>query len=244
MFERLQRLGSSWFAQRQQGDVLSRLFSDVGQMEAGVSQALREGLFQLLSLVVSSVVLLTLDPLLGVIVIGAAPVVAVVYKMMGKGAQKRSIALQEELGSVFAVAGENYAGQPVVKAFALESRENARMRQASDRLFIRQLRLQLFGGLFGLAVNGIVTVLRLVVLGLGSWMILEGDLTIGTLVAFMSIMGQVISPVTTLTGLGQEIQAATGSLIRINEVLNAESDIAEDPQAPPLAPLSREIRLN
>jgi len=243
MFVRLQELSSGWFAHRQQGDILSRLFSDVMVLENGLSQTLREGAFQVLSLIVSAIVLMILNPLLGGIVLLGAPLVGLVYKAMAKGAQKRSIAVQEQTGHVFTVAGENYSAQSVVKAFGLERREAARFGQASDRLFRNEIRLQLFGGLFGLSVNGIVTALRLTVLGLGSWLIIDGHLTIGGLVAFISLMGEVISPVTVLTGIGQQVQASTGALVRINEILEALPDVADASDATQLPPLTREIRL-
>src|SRR5438270_13256219 len=61
MFTRAQSLSVRWFNQHQQGDVISRLFSDVDLLEQGVTQTLREGLFQVLSLVVSALVLLRLN---------------------------------------------------------------------------------------------------------------------------------------------------------------------------------------
>ena len=243
MFDKLQRLGAGWFGAHQQGDVLSRLFSDVSALETGLSGTLRNGLFQLLSLVVSSVVLLVLNPLLGVIVLFGAPLVGLVYRTMSAGAQQRSIAVQEQLSSLLALSAENYGAQPVVKAFALEAREKLRFGRASDRLFLAERRLSLFGGLFGLSVNMIVTALRIGVLALGAWLILHGHLTIGGLVAFMSLMGEALSPVTVLTGIGQQIQASTGALTRINVILDAEPDVVDDEAAAPLAPLAREIRL-
>src|SRR5262249_47904190 len=159
---------------------------DVAVLEQGLSQTLREGAFQMLSLVVSAIVLLTLNPLLGVIVLLGAPVIALIYRAMASGAQKRGIAVQEDTGSVISTASENYGAQSVVKAFSLEARERARFGRVSDRLFDAQVRMQLFGGLFGLSVNMVVTLLRLFILGLGSWLILNGHLTVGGLVAFMS----------------------------------------------------------
>jgi ABC-type multidrug transport system fused ATPase/permease subunit len=216
-------------------------------LEQGLSQTLRNGLFQLLSLIVSTVVLFTLDPILALVVVAGAPVIAVVYKLMAKGAQKRSIAVQEETGSVLAVASENYGAQAVVKAFGLQLREIGRFRQVSDRLYNRQVKLQLFGGLFGLSVNMIVTGLRVLILGLGAWLILEKPvnthLTIGGLVAFMGLMGEVLSPVTVLTGIGQQIQSATGALVRINEVLDAKPEVDEAEDAIDLPPLARSIDL-
>ncbi len=244
MFERLQRLSPGWFHRREQGDVLSRFLSDVGEVEAGFSAALRDGAFQMLSLVVSAVVLLTLHPVLGLVVLAGVPVVAFIYSRMSNGALTRSMAVQEQSGALLNVLSENYAAQPVVKAFALEAREIARFGRSSTRLFDSNLRLALFGGLFGLSVNGVVAVLRIIVLALGIWMIFDGQLTIGGLVAFMGVMGEVIGPVGQLTGVGQQLQSSTGALARVNEVLDAELDVPDAPDAIDLPPLTREIRFD
>jgi ABC-type multidrug transport system fused ATPase/permease subunit len=243
MFTKMQDLPQAWYSGRQQGDVLSRLFSDVGIVEQGLSQTLRGGLSQVLSLVASSVVLIILDPLLAGVVLVAAPLIAIVYKAMAKGAQRRSVAVQEETGGVLSVASENFGAQSVVKAFGLKARETGRFRQAADRLFDRQVKLQLFGGLFGLSVSMIVTLLRVVILGLGAWLILHGHLTVGGLVAFVSLMGEVLSPVTALTGIGQQLQASTGALVRINEILDAVPEVEEGQDLPDLLPIHSDITL-
>ena len=195
MFARMQGLSNGWFTEHQQGDVLSRLFSDVAVLEAGLSQTLREGVFQVLSLIVSFIVLLVLNVPLTIIVLAGAPIVALIYRGMAAGAQKRSIAVQEQTSSLLAVAAENYGAQPVVKAFGLEARERGRFARAAERLFLSQRRLALFGGVFELSVGTVVMLLRLVVLGLGAWLILNGHLTVGGLVAFLGVMGEVLAPV-------------------------------------------------
>jgi ABC-type multidrug transport system fused ATPase/permease subunit len=244
MFDRLQVLDAGWFSRHQEGDVLSRLFNDVSILEQGLSQTLREGLFQMLSVVVTAVVLLTLNPLLGVIVLVGAPVIGLVYRQMAEGARKRSLSVQEQIGALVQVTSENYSAQSVVKAFALEAKERSRFGRGSERLFKAEVRMQLFGGLFGLSVNMIVTALRLLILGLGAWLILHGHLTIGGLVAFMGLMGEVLSPVTVLTGIGQQIQMSTGALLRINEVLDATPQVTDPPGAVTLPPIVRDIRLD
>ena len=243
MFTKMQHLSQGWYNQHQQGDVLSRVFSDVGMLEQGLSQTLRGGLVQILTLVVSATVLIILNFWLAVIVLIGAPVIALIYKAMSKGAQKRSIAVQEETGAVLSVASENYGAQSVVKAFGLQAREVARFRQSSDRLFDRQVKLQLFGGLFGVSVQMVVTALQVFILGFGAWLIFNGHLTIGGLVAFMSLMGQTLAPVTVLTGIGQQIQSSTGALVRINEVLEAEPEVDEQADAADLAPLAGAVSL-
>lgn len=244
MFGRMQSLPAGWFTRQQEGDILARLFSDVARMEQGISQTVREGIFQALSVAVSAAVLLTLNVLLGAVVLLGAPLVGLVYRLMAAGAQKRSLAVQEELATAYAVASENFGAQSVVKAFGLEEREKARFAGASGRLFGREVNLELFGGMFSLSVSMIATVLQLVVLALGSWLILNGHLTIGGLVAFVTVMNQVLTPVSTLTSLGQQIQSASGSLVRINEVLETPTEGGTGEAGTDLPPITREIRLD
>jgi ABC-type multidrug transport system fused ATPase/permease subunit len=243
MFDRLQRLSAGWMQRHESGDVLSRFFSDVSELEQGLSQVIREGVLQVLTIVVAGIVLLVLSPLLGIVVLLGAPAVAFIYQRMSAGALSRSMTVQERSGGLLSVASENYNAQPVVKAFGLEWREGGRFRRSSARLFEAQVSLNLFGGLFNVSVNSVVTLLRLLVLGLGAWLIVQGQLTIGGLVAFMGVMGEVLNPVSQLTQVGQKLQSATGALYRVNEILEAQPDITSPPDAPDLAPLASHIRL-
>jgi ABC-type multidrug transport system fused ATPase/permease subunit len=243
MFGNLQALSTGWYKRHQQGDVLTRLFNDVLIVEQGLTSTLRDGIFQVLSLVVSAVVMLTISWVLGLIVLVGAPLVAFVYRVMGKGARRRSLAVQEDTGALTTIAAENYAAEPVVKLFALQAREQARFGRLSERLFRSERRLSLFGGLFGLSVNMIVTLLRLGVLALGAWLILQGSFTVGGLVAFLGIMGEVLSPVTVLTGIGQQIQVATGALHRIDEIIETEPEVVDPPDAQRLPSLQQGIVL-
>ncbi len=243
MFDRLQALPTGWFRRYPQGDVLSRLFADVGAVQSGLSDTIGQGIYQALTLVVAATIMLTISLPLGLVVLAGAPLVALIYRGMARGARDRSLDTREEHSALLSVAAENYTANPVVKLFGLRRRERERFGRQAERLFRAQRRLSLFGGLFGLSVNMIVTLLRLGVLGLGAWLILEGSFTIGGLVAFLAIMGDVISPVTSLTTLGQNVQAASGALLRVDEVLDAAPEPGDDGK-PDLPRLQRELELS
>ena len=134
-FERLQRLPMPWYARHQQGDVLSRLLNDISSVEQGLTQVVREGVVQVVTLMVTAGMLVYLDPLLGVITLLMAPAVAIVYRKMSEGARRRSMAVEQQTGVVADIAIENYDAQPVVKAFNLEGREIRRFNKATERLF-------------------------------------------------------------------------------------------------------------
>ena len=235
LFGRLQVLSRAWHDRQDPGDLLSRFFSDVGQLEAGLSAVVRDGVVNVVSLGVAAVVLLVLQPLLGAIVLLGAPVVAVVYRRMSSSALERSTRVQEAAGAVLGVARENQEAREVVTAYGLADREASRFHVVAERLRKAELGLNLFTGLFSLSVSSILIVLRLVVLGLGAWLITRDQLTLGGLVAFVSVMNEVLEPAATLSQVGQRVQTSGSSLARINEVLDARVDIAapSDPVAVP-----------
>ncbi len=239
MFDRLQRLDLGWFAGRDSGDILTRLVADVEMLELGLSQALRQGAVQVITFVAAGTTAIIINVWLGLIVIVAAPLIALVYRLMGAGAQRRSLATQQHLGGVAGIATENLAAQPVVKAFGLEQRERSRLSAASDLLFGSALRLNVFTGAFTVTVEMISTVLAIAVLGLGAWLIIHHHFTVGGLVAFTAILDRVLIPATTLAGIGAQIQTSSGALSRISEVLQATPATAE-PTDPVVIPRLRE----
>nr|WHW29260.1 hypothetical protein [uncultured bacterium] len=242
MFDRAQKLSASSMSGYQQGEVLSRMFQDVGRLQAGLSAMINTGIFQMVTLVVSGIIMLSVNLWLGLLVVVGAPIIAIVYRQMGEGAQKRSIAMQEDGAALMTVASENYQAGPVVKLFRLEGRESARFGEASDRLIESAQRMAVFNGMFGLSVNFIMTLLQMSVLGIGAWLIFEGQFTLGGLVAFLGVMGEFLGPVTELTTLGQTMQTSMGSLKRVEEVTNAEVEPAGE-DLPDLEPLSHSIEL-
>ena len=243
MFSGLQSLSARWYGGRKQGDILSRLLSDVGQLEQGLTRTIRDGLFQSLSLLVSAFTLLKLSPLLGGVTLIGVPVVAFIYRRMDGPVLKRSKAVQEQTGALVSIAAESYQAHNVVQAFGLEDEERSRFRRAADQLYKRQLSLQLFDGLFGFSVDAIVTTLRLAVLLLGGYLVVNGDLKLGTFAASITLISQVVGPVSALTSIGQLVQVSTGALFRVREVLDVKPDIDDHPQATPIPPVRREIRV-
>jgi ABC-type multidrug transport system fused ATPase/permease subunit len=243
MFERLQQLDLGWYAARHSGDVLTRLISDVDLLELGASESLHQGAVQLLTFVVAGITALIINVWLGLVTVLAAPLIGLLYRMMSAGAQRRSLEMQQRLGAVAAIASENLAAQPVVKAFGLEQRERSRLRGACDTVFGSVLRLNLFTGMFTVSVEMVTTLVAVLALGLGAWLIIHHHFTVGGLVAFTAILDRVLMPATALAGIGAQIQASSGALIRIGEVLDVAPRTAEKFDAVTLPRLQGSLEL-
>lgn len=219
IFDRLQQLELGWFAQRDSGDLLTRLVADVDLLQRGLSQAMGQAVVQGLAFVCAGIVAMVLNLWLGLLLVVAGPMIAVVYRLMSAGAQRRSRDAQQQLGGLASIATENLSAQQVVKAFGLEQRESSRLREACDALFGSALRLSVFTGAFSATIQLLTSTLSLLVLALGAWLVINHHFTVGGLVGFTTIIENVLSPATVLASVGAQIQASSGALLRINEVL-------------------------
>jgi ABC-type multidrug transport system fused ATPase/permease subunit len=242
MFSRLQRLSHDYYGRAKVGDIMARLSSDLLVVQGALSQVIGVGMFLALSSVAAAITLLRLDLQLGLIVVVVVPAFAVIYFVMRSRVQAASKERQKYMGQVAATTQENLSAHAVVKAFGLEERAETSYRSALDALFRATLRLQVLGTFFEISIGLAVILGQLVVLGVGGYMVIQGDVTIGTLAAFMGLLTALLTPIAALSGIGQAIQMATGSIDRINELLEEPISVTEMPDARVLPPLSKEVR--
>ena len=83
---------------------------------------------------------------------------------------------------------ENLLAQPVVKAFGLEDRATTGYGGKLDQFFRSSIRLSFLSSIYGLTANSIASAIQLTILGLGGWLIIRGDMSLGSLMAFLSLL--------------------------------------------------------
>ncbi len=242
IFTNLQRLEPAFYQRVQTGDVLSRMTSDIDQVEFALTGALAQGLRVLLTLVAAVVTIVLFDWKLAAVALAGTPLLFVAGRWLGPAAARASFTRQERAAEVTATLQENLAAQPVVKAFNLQDRMITNYRRALENLFRASLRLTFLSGVFGLSANSVAVAIQLVVLGVGGYLATRGELTVGVLLAFLGLMGQIIGTMQGVSGILQAMQQATGAMERVEEVLRAQPAIQDAPTARPIPPLAHAIR--
>src|SRR5690606_26068904 len=104
-------------------------------------------------------------------------------------------------------------------------------------------RLTVINSLFGASMSLATTLGQLLVLGVGGYLVMTNNLTLGTLLAFLALLPSLFQPVSSLSGVGQTVQRATGALERVTELLDTPRSIASPPGAPDLPLLGDQIKL-
>jgi ATP-binding cassette subfamily B protein len=98
------------------------------------------------------------------------------------------------------------------------------------------------GSIYGMSTTTLGAVVQMLTLGVGGWLVIEGELTLGTLLAFMGLLGLMVAPVQSAADLVQVVQRASGALTRVDEL----RDLPIEPPdfGPPLRPVVSGIELD
>ncbi len=242
IFSRLQALSASFYNQNKTGDIMARMTNDLGMVQSLLSNTLLNGIYQALQLVFASIIVLSTNWLLGLIVILAMPALTISYNVLRDRAVAASRERQQRVSDVVSAIEENLGAQSVVKAFRLENHMINSFTARLDALFKASLRLTVISAMFGTSINLIVVLINIIVLGVGGYLVISGQLQLGQLIAFLGYMTLALSPVTTLSTMSQEIQQASGAMERVMELVEEEPRIKDKPGAVDIPPVSHDIR--
>ena len=233
MLGALSRLDGARQDEIQTGQLISRSISDINMIQSLLS-LLPIALGSVLLFVVSIVIMLFLSPLLTVVALAVAPALwFIALRSRGK-LFPASWTAQQQAGEVAAIVDETVGGVRVVKGFGQEEQEVERMEGASTALYAARVRLARLMARFNPALEAVPTLGQVGVLALGGWLAIEGNITLGTFLAFSSYLAQMTGPVRLLTALVTIGQESRAGVIRVLEVIDSRPVISDKPGAEPL----------
>jgi ATP-binding cassette subfamily B protein len=243
-FTHLQELSMGYFARTQAGDLLSRFSSDLTSVETALIWYLPAIVSSVVGLVLSAGLLFWLEWRLALLCLVG---IAVAFRL-AKRLEARSNALnhrvKEEVGAIAVVVQENLSAQAVVKGFNLQARERARFGDRLQSLRALSARASWVGFLMGRVPNAGAQVMGFVALGVGAVFVYRTSMTIGDLVAFYALFGQVASAVNTISYTMPSVLEAAAGLERVHEILHERPSVRDGADPHPLPPLETAIVLD
>jgi ATP-binding cassette subfamily B protein len=231
LYAKLQRLSFSYHDQAQTGQLMTRVTSDVETVRQFVGVGVLQFLSALVMLAGSAIILLWVNWQLALAALAVIPFIFLVLANFIRQVFPRFGQAQQKLGALNTVLQEDLAGVRVVKAFAAEPREKARYERANGELLAVSLGLmRVFAANFPL-VFFFANLGTLIVYWFGGREVIQGDMTVGTLVAFNTYLTLLLMPIFILGGLAATLSRASVSAERVFEVLDAPVDVADRPGA-------------
>ena len=244
VYSHLQKLSLQFYADHRTGEIVSRLTNDVSLLQNAVTNNLIALLRQLLTLIGGAIFLFILDWRLTLIILAGIPVVTLTMVTLGRKIRKAATAVQDHLAEAANVLEETVAGIRIVKSFAREAHEITRFSKKVDDTFnaaMYRVRLSAtLGPIIGFMAFASITL----TLWFGGYEVIQGNLSPGSLVAYLVYTMMVAAPIASLAGLYTQFQSALGAIVRIFELLDTDPDIADTPNADKLPPVIGEVNFD
>lgn len=231
IFARIQRLSFSYYDRNQTGQLMIRATDDVERLRIFIAQGLILTAQAFILLVATLIILFLTNWRLTLAVIPILPLAMVVFMIFGSIAQPLFVKVQIKLSSLNTVLQENMANIKVVKAFTREPYEQKRFADATDDLFSQQIRVaRTFAFLFPV-IFLIAQVGQAVILYFSGQQILNNSLALGEYQSFNLYLTYIFFPLGQLGFIISLMAQASASAGRIFEILDAESDVKNKPDA-------------
>ena len=224
LFSHIQRLPFSWHMKNQTGDIIQRCTSDVDMIKNFVSEQLT-AVFRIVMMIVLSLgFMYSMNPKLTLVAALFVPVVVGYSSIFHSKIRDRFTQCDENEGMLSTIAQENLTGIRVVRAFGREKFEKDRFEKQNQVYTNEWMRLCTVLSLFwgtGDLVSGLQIMLIVV---LGSYFCVTGDMTAGEFIAFVSYNTMLIWPVRSLGRTISEMSKASVSVERIRYIINSEAE--------------------
>lgn len=231
LLRHLQTLSPRFYGSFRLGDLMSRINTDVSDVQRVAADTMLATISNLLFLVGCIAMMVWLDWRLFLVSVVLVPVALIAFAWCQRRVTSLTADIRERGADLGSLLVDTIMGMRVIVSLRAGEHELARFKRSNDAFVGTMLRMQLASYLAGGLPGTVMTVATAGVILYGGTRIIDGQLTIGTLVAFMTYHMRLLSPVQTLMGLATGLAAARVSLARIFHLFDTPAEVAEHPQA-------------
>jgi len=241
LFAHLQTLSIGFYGRRQAGVVISRLTNDVQALDQLVSDGIVTLFGSSLTLIGTAGILLWLDWQLALLTFLVFPVLgvgSVAFRIISADAYR---ATREKVAQITAYLQETLSGVRVVRVFAQERRHEAVFSELNDANRAANMKTVNLNAAYFPAVELLSAFVTAGILLYGGLQAIQGDVTVGVLVAFIAALNNFFDPIQQLSQLYTTYQAGMAALDKIFELLDEEPELTDRPDAVALGRLRGEL---
>ncbi len=233
LFDKVQRMPIAFFTRTQTGALISRLNNDVIGAQNAVTGTLGSVVSNVITLATTLAAMLILEWRLTLLTLVVLPVFIIPAKRVGRALQRitrEAMGINAEMNSQM-TERFNVSGALLVKLFGRYEREETEFSERAGQVRDIGIRSAMYGRVFFVALGLVSAMGAAAVYGVGAFMVINGIITIGTLVAMAAYATRLYAPLTSLTNTRVDVMTALVSFERVFEVLDAPVAIQDRPGA-------------
>ncbi|MBV8298354.1 MAG: ABC transporter ATP-binding protein [Candidatus Eremiobacteraeota bacterium] len=239
----LHRMPLSFFTGTKTGEIMNRVSNDVDNIDNIVTGTLVSIVTNVFLMLTTVITIFVMSWQLALVALAIIPLMIFPLSPVGRRMfiiRKRTREKRDEIESITQET-LSISGITLIKSFVREAWERSRFYQAGTDLMKLEIRLAMVGRWFIAAITAMVIVGPAVVWLVGSWLAIQGALTVGTIVAFVAYLARLYGPASALAGVQVQIVSALAVFERIFEYLDMQPEGAEKPGALALHDVRGEI---
>jgi subfamily B ATP-binding cassette protein MsbA len=241
IYAHMQRLSLAFHDQNRTGDLISRVTSDVNDIQSFIASGLLSSIINVLTLVGMIGVMFWLNWRFTLIALSIAPILFMVVLTYTRRIKKATRKVRKKESAVFSVVEEVLSSMRVVKAFARERYEQERLEEASLDEVESSLRARALKAKLTPLVDVIVAIGTCLVLWFGAKMTLSGALSVGSMVLFIQYLSKMYKPMQELSKMTDTYSKAAVGYERIQEILQTSNEVRDLPGAKTIGKLKGKI---
>jgi ATP-binding cassette subfamily B protein len=242
MFARLQRRSLLYHSRTPVGDTMNQIGKDSWCVYLLLDAAVISPLSAMCAVVGMSWLMAHLDQSLAIVALLSAPLMVLASFLLGKPLRAAASLKREIEGRLASHLHQTLSGIPVVQSFVQEEREQDRFERYAAAAIRAQQRSTLLGSFNSLSSGLVSSLGTAVILWLGSRRVLEGSLTLGSLLVFLVYLNSLQAQLKTFATAWTTVQGLSASLTRARAALETPSEIVDPPQAAPFLQARGAIR--
>jgi len=234
MFRKFQRLPMAYFDRHQTGETMSYITNDVSAIQSALVAQLIEMVTEGSILIGSLVMMVYLDWKLSLLTLVVIPLVGQAMKIFGRKLKRNGTVIQERMADITSLLQESVSSVRVVKTFVREDYEIERFKKQNILNFRAAMKNVQLTSLLTPTVEFLAAVSVTFIVWFGGYEVLNGELTAGALIAFLTYAVNLANPVKRLSRVYGNMQKAMAAVDRVFEVIDLPEPLADKPEAKPL----------
>lgn len=233
LFYHIQRLSLRFHSKRKTGDLLRRVTTDSSCVQDLTMSVFLPVLTSLTTLVMMFIVMWKLDRFLSFIAILVSVPLGILMWFFLRPMTEHSHEHQQLEGERMALSEQTLTALPIVQAFGREDYEDVRFRNLSRNTLKAYLRSIISETQFIISVSTVTAVGAAIIMTFGGLNVLQGTMTVGSLLVFLSYLASLYSPMETIANVSSVFATASAKARRVMEVLELEEDAKDTPFSRP-----------
>ncbi|QHJ71961.1 ABC transporter ATP-binding protein [Planococcus halotolerans] len=227
LYGHLQRLSLRYYANTRAGEIISRVINDVEQTKNFVMIGLMNVWLDLATILIAIGIMLSMDVSLTIVALLAFPFYALSVKYFFGRLRDLTRERSQALANVQSYLHERVQGMSIIKSFALEKHEQKIFNDTNDQFLDKAIDHTKWNAKAFAVVNTITDVAPLLVIGYAGYQVIQGDLTLGTMVAFIAYIERLYNPLRRLVNSSTTLVQSLASMDRVFELVDEDYDVTD-----------------